>query len=451
MANSLSALIPEFWAQEALMILEERLVAAGLVNRNYEATLQEYGDTVNVHKPASFVATRKDDGVAVTTQDATVDTVAVKLDQWNQVSFLIRDREASLSFKELIPMFVERAARALAKRLDELVVTQAYKFMHNRVGHFGTALTESTLISLREKMNTLMWPEDQRYFLCTPGMEADLLKVDKFSKVNESGTSEALRMGAIGQLYGINSFMSQMMPVLTFCGDTVTDTVNLTAGYGVGDTTIILDDTTGFVAGMWCTLAGDATPQLITAVDASDVTITISPGLTAAVADGATVTGYVAETVNESPSGYSAAYARAITMDTTGTAFSPRGCVSVWSSGATCETVQKYGLVGTPTTTSWLFETALQAALADGASLFPVPPGEYGFAFNPNAITLVTRSLATPMAGTGVQTAIATSPNGLALRAQISYDSEYQQHRITLDMLNGVKVLDNDLGITVFG
>jgi hypothetical protein len=72
------------------------------------------------------------------------------------------------------------------------------------------------------------------------------------------------------------------------------------------------------------------------------------------------------------------------------------------------------------------------------------PYGEYNMAFHPNAMTLVTRPLAMPMAGAGAQSAI-VNYNGLSMRACIAYLAQKQGHLVTLDFLFGTKVLDTDL------
>ncbi len=43
-ANDIDALIPELWANESLAILEENMVAANLIHRDFEPVFAKYGD-----------------------------------------------------------------------------------------------------------------------------------------------------------------------------------------------------------------------------------------------------------------------------------------------------------------------------------------------------------------------------------------------------------------------
>ena len=97
--NNLDAYIPELWAQEGLAILEENMVMANLVHRDFENEIAKFGDVVNTRKPGEFRIRRKTDGTTLVQQDATATNVPVPLDQWFYESFVIRDGEGSKSFQ----------------------------------------------------------------------------------------------------------------------------------------------------------------------------------------------------------------------------------------------------------------------------------------------------------------------------------------------------------------
>ena len=69
--NNLDAYVPELWAQEGLAILEENMVMANLVHRDFENEIAKFGDVVNTRKPGEFKIRRKTDGTTLTQQDAT--------------------------------------------------------------------------------------------------------------------------------------------------------------------------------------------------------------------------------------------------------------------------------------------------------------------------------------------------------------------------------------------
>ncbi len=94
-SNDKDAFIPEIWAQEGLVILEENMVAANLVHRDFEDEIKNFGDVVNTRRPGNFKINRKIDGSTLVQQGANATNVQVPLDQWFYNSFIINDGEIS--------------------------------------------------------------------------------------------------------------------------------------------------------------------------------------------------------------------------------------------------------------------------------------------------------------------------------------------------------------------
>lgn len=80
-ANDNDAYIPERWTQEGVMILEENMVMAGLVHRDFNFEVAQFGDVVNTRKPGEFNISRKTDADNIVTQDASSTNIQVPLDQ----------------------------------------------------------------------------------------------------------------------------------------------------------------------------------------------------------------------------------------------------------------------------------------------------------------------------------------------------------------------------------
>ncbi len=107
--NDNSAFIPELWANEGLAILQENMVIANLVHRDFENEIRQFGDVVNTRRPGTFQIRRKQDGDVLSSQDASATNVQVPLDQWFYTNFTIKDGEASKSFQDLVDILVEPA------------------------------------------------------------------------------------------------------------------------------------------------------------------------------------------------------------------------------------------------------------------------------------------------------------------------------------------------------
>ena len=446
-ANDLAAFVPEVWAQEALMVLLENMVIANLVYRDFSPMVAAFGDTVNTRYPADFTMTRKTDTDDVTKQDATATNVAVKLNQHNHVSFIIHDGEESKGFQTLREIYLVPAVQAMARGMDQFLLGQVYQFMDNSAGYLGTAAAKSSVLLTREVMNVNKVPLGGRNFVITPGSETDLLATAEFLDANTRGDDgTAMREAHIGRLLGFDFYMSQNTPSVADGNTTTAFAVDLIAGYAIGSTDLVVDGSSSDItAGSWCTIAGDMTPQKITAVTSSPTTgITISPGLKRAVLNNAVITVYSPGAINCGDD-YASGWAKSLVVDGFTVAPKTGQLVSFDAAG----TKDNYATINTPTTVSMDLDRPLEAKEENGDVVGIGPAGDYNFAFHRNSIALVSRPLAPPAAGTGALSYVANY-QGIGLRVTITYDGTAQGHLVTVDMLAGVKVLDEDLGCILY-
>jgi len=169
--NFVDAYIPELWSQEGLAILEENLVIARLVHRDFSPQLAAYGDIVNTRKPGEFKGIRKTNADSVTVQDATATNIPVPLDQHIHVTFLIKDGEESKSFQDLVSIYLRPAAIAMARTIDQIIVGQAIRFRRYCAGGLNTMTTSNAgpyLIDARTRMNRNKVVEDNdRHLILT--------------------------------------------------------------------------------------------------------------------------------------------------------------------------------------------------------------------------------------------------------------------------------------------
>ena len=456
-----SALIPALWARESLVQLEKEMITPMLVYREFEDAVAEFGDTVNAWRPQEMIAKNRRDKQAVKTSDSKTVKVPVKLDQWIHQSFLLGDAESGMAFVDLIDVHVIPAARSIADKLDQITTVQLYQFMANSVGRLGQAQSKSTMIQARKTLNDHGVSKRDRTYLIGTQAEADLLNISEFltaDKIGDDGS--ALREGSLGSKLGFNIFMNQNVPSVSGipAADKISATVNNGAGYVAGATTLTIDAASEatLVVGSWVVIDGDDTPQRITAstVAANAGDITIAPGLQNQVADDAVVAIYKAAQVNQPSSsledtgfapGYPAGYAEELIID--GISAKP-GLGRLASVGTGATATQTFGLVGNNTSTIIDLDTPLVSGLGDNDNIFLGPEGEFSFAFHRNALALITRPLPPPVAPNVAS--FSANYNNVAMRATITYDSTYMATRVNLDVLCGVKVLDEKMGCVVY-
>src|SRR5579864_6761121 len=128
-ANDNSAFIPSIWSQMGLAILEENMVMAGLVHRDFENDVKEFGDTVKTRRPGTFGIRRKTDATTLTQQDANATNVDVKLDQWFYTSFVIKDGERSKSFQDLVTVYLLPGMQTIARAVDRAVLGRIHAYL----------------------------------------------------------------------------------------------------------------------------------------------------------------------------------------------------------------------------------------------------------------------------------------------------------------------------------
>jgi len=456
-ANDNDAYVPEQWANEGLAILEENMVIANLVHRDFESEVRSYGDVVNTRKPGTFRIRRKKDGTALTQQDANATNVRVPLDQWIYNSFVIKDGEASKSFQDLVDIYLRPGMQTIARAVDRAVLGQAHKFLANKVGRLGnltSANSKDFLLEAREKMNVNKAPADGRNLVLAATAETALLKNELFLKANERGDGgTALQNATLGRILGFNTYMDQNVnSVAAVSCDTVIGAIDEVSGYAAGEAgELTVNGFTGArAANEYVTVAGDDQPTYLTATSGAGtpVGMTLSAALKYSVANDAVVTVYKACAVQ---GGYALGYAEAIVLD--GWTVAPQvGQLVAFGTGSARRvyTVIESWLSASTTDQSVILDRPLDVALINDQAAFPGPGGSLNMAFHRDALALVTRPLAVPNNAMGVLSHVGVY-NDIAMRVSMQYDIQNGGTVVNLDILAGIAVLDTDLCAVLLG
>lgn len=459
-ANDNDAFIPELWAQEGLAILEENMVAANLVHRDFEDEVRDFGDVVNTRRPGTFRISRKKDGTTLSQQDASATNVPVALDQWFYTSFVIKDGEASKAFQDLVDIYLRPGMQTIARAVDRAVLGRCHNFLRapaNRVGRLENLTASNSkdfMLEAREVLNVNKAPLDGRNLVLAPASETALLKTDMFLKANERGDGgTALENAELGRILGFATYMDQNVNSLlasTVVTQVATGTITsaLAAG-GSGSQACTL---TGYeaVVGEFATVYGNDQPTYLTAKTsgAGDTTaVTMNEVNKNATLATAVLTVYKSADVKGD---YAAAYSEAIVVD--GWTVAPQtGQLVAFGAGGNRRT---YTIIE-----SWLsasgeqsliLDRPLEILLADNDVFFPGPSGVLNLAFHRDSLALVTRPLAVPSGTLGVMSHVGAY-NNIAMRVTMQYDIQEGGTVVNLDILAGVAVLDQNLGVVLLG
>src|ERR1700676_3354017 len=146
-ANVATAIV-KLVAVDALPALVSNLVMGNLVNRDYEPTLANSGDTVNVPIPPVLVANNIAEGGTVQTQNPSLGNAQIVLNTHAEATFLIPDVTKVLAVPDLLRLYMQPAVVALAERIESDLLNLYAMFTANgAVGTGGSPITEATVDS----------------------------------------------------------------------------------------------------------------------------------------------------------------------------------------------------------------------------------------------------------------------------------------------------------------
>lgn len=299
MANTLTEAIPLITAQ-TLRVLRENCVMPRLVNNSYSREAAFKGKTIDI--PLTNTLTTRSVIPGPVSPDSGMNNIVptnqtLTLDQWHEAPFRMTDAE----LKEVVDGFdsevLQEAVRAIANKVDQDILG-LYKKVANFVGTAGTTPFGTSLVEASEALRIIKSnkaPSNERYLVVDPFAEANLMGVPVIQKVNESGSSQALRTGELEGYQALGFTIHQDQNV-GFHNTAATGTYAIDATAAVGATTIEVDNgagavpTASLVVGDKFTIAGSTTQHTVTAVAAGSPanadTYTIYPALDDAKADG---------------------------------------------------------------------------------------------------------------------------------------------------------------------
>lgn len=219
MANTF--ITPSVIAPRALATLYNNLTLAALVYRDYDEAFDgKVGDVVAVKIPATFTA--QEFTSAITVQNATETSLNITLDTHLDVSFAVTAKDLTLELADFDEQLLMPAMEAIAQdidgRLAEALVDQASTAgNHTSSPITGAYLADGTTnpnAAFRDARRILTRNKhgmSQRYAVLSPEAVADALSDDLIVTANQSGSTDALREGNIGRLFGFDTFESQVL------------------------------------------------------------------------------------------------------------------------------------------------------------------------------------------------------------------------------------------------
>lgn len=227
-SSNVAQAIVKLVAADALPALMGNLVMGNLVNRDFEPSMAQAGDTINVPIPPTLVANNLAEGGSVLTQNASLGNAQIVLNTHAEATFQIPDVTRVLAVPELLRLYMQPAVIALAERIESDLLKTYSQFTANApVGTGGSALTEATIDGAETALFSAKVPASQQKFLvCDAQAYSQLRQIPRFSEYQTAGDAglRTIVEGSIGKIKDFYVFRSQFVQKT---GTTPTTTHNI--------------------------------------------------------------------------------------------------------------------------------------------------------------------------------------------------------------------------------
>jgi hypothetical protein len=213
---NLAQAIVKLVAADALPALVGNLVMGNLVNRDFEPTLAQAGQVVNVPIPPVMQANNKAEEGEIITQNPSLGNAQITLDTHAEASFQIPDVSKVIAVPELLKLYMQPAIVALAERVETDLLGLASQFTANApLGAAGTAITEASVDTAETALFTSKVPASQaKYLVVDPTAYSQLRQIPRFSEYHTAGEAglRSLVEGNVGRIKDFYVFRSQFVP-----------------------------------------------------------------------------------------------------------------------------------------------------------------------------------------------------------------------------------------------
>jgi len=216
-----SLLQPSLITKETLVILENNLVMAGKVNRQFENQFVKIGTTLTVRKPNRFTVSS---GPGLQIQNITEPAVSITISNQNHVDFLFSSADLTLVIEEFSERYLKPSAAKLANYIDYGVMAN-WTSVFNEVGSPGTVPNNfSFLAAVGQRMDEGAVPQDGRVLVLGPA--ANWAMATALSTLYVRSVAEPALKGFLAAIANFEIYLDQNVQIQTVGAYVGTGTVN---------------------------------------------------------------------------------------------------------------------------------------------------------------------------------------------------------------------------------
>jgi N4-gp56 family major capsid protein len=251
--TSSAVFIPEIWSDEIIAAYQKNLKMAPLVKRM--SMTGKKGDVIHVPKPIRGAASAKTEATAVTIQANTELELTITVDRHFEYSRLIEDIAEVQALSSMRQFYTEDAGYQLALKVDTDLINVATGFGDGtRTASPATAdwvnsnsyyadngadialyaadtvaaadqIEDNHIRGLIKLMDDADVPMDNRVLVIPPAARKQIMGIDRYVSSDFVG-GRGVESGLIGNLYGVDVYVSSNCPVIETAADNTASTVD---------------------------------------------------------------------------------------------------------------------------------------------------------------------------------------------------------------------------------
>jgi len=240
--SSQTLLTPQVISKESLVILENNLVAAGKVNRQFENQFVKIGSSLTIRKPNKF---KVSSGPALQIQDINEPSTSITISNQKHVDFQFTSQDLTLTIEEFSERYLKPAMAELANQLDYDVLTN-FQNIHNEVGTPGTVPNSfASLAAVGQRMDEGGVPQDGRVLILNPAAYWSM--ANALSTLYVRSVAEPALKGFLASIANFEIYMDKNIQTQTVGAYVGSGQVN---GAGQTGSSLVTNNWTGTVSGL---------------------------------------------------------------------------------------------------------------------------------------------------------------------------------------------------------
>jgi len=206
--------VPAQYSKDVLMHTKSNLVVANAFTHRYEKDLVK-GSVVYIPVMTEGSATEVTPNTEAAVSDASTTGTSITVDKWYYHAVEISPLMKKEQLADYLAAGAQSSAYVILKKIDTTVGALISTLTSSTVyGSDGQTFTDDIFIALVETLDTADVPDEGRFLIGDPSTKADMLKIDKFVRMDYINGAPATN-GKFGKIYNADVLITNNLTATT--------------------------------------------------------------------------------------------------------------------------------------------------------------------------------------------------------------------------------------------